>query len=274
MNNINLTLEQFKQRSAKTSRYLKDKGFDIPKSTLSQSLSLMFGEKNWNTLQAKLKKESAKTNKNISDESITTTTEKEIKAFYLKIFKPYFSIIDYDLFNIEIKKIAQLMENKFILSEYFHKLCISNPSFPNNFDLLGDEDVIKFSFNSKLDKKQESDFFTKILLLITTPGMLTSTEINNCLSRNPIYHSRNNTLKHSNYVYIFFDEDTLINNRIIREKNYSLSTITQQAKFNIIKEEDKEENVKCSLFESSDVLIKDKTINLNSPLPEIIAFFK
>ena len=105
MNNINLTLEQFKQRSAKTSRYLKDKGFDIPKSTLSQSLSLMFGEKNWNTLQAKLKKESAKTNKNISDESITTTTEKEIKAFYLKIFKPYFSIIDYDLFNIEIKKL-------------------------------------------------------------------------------------------------------------------------------------------------------------------------
>lgn len=56
MNNTDLTLDQFKQRAAKISRYLKDKGYDIPKCTIYDSLSFMFAEKNWNILHDKLKK--------------------------------------------------------------------------------------------------------------------------------------------------------------------------------------------------------------------------
>lgn len=66
---------------------------------------------------------------------------------------------------------------------------------------------------------------------MTTHGMLTSTELNSYISRYPIYNSRKNSLKNSNYIYIFLDEDTIIKNRAIREKNYAFSAISVNANY-------------------------------------------
>lgn len=48
-------LNKFKAQSSKVSDFLKGKGHDIPKSTLHHALSVMMGERNWNTLESKLK---------------------------------------------------------------------------------------------------------------------------------------------------------------------------------------------------------------------------
>lgn len=56
----NYDLKSFKNKAAQTSDFLKSKGYDIPKTTLLHSLSLFMGEKNWNTMQAALKKENIK----------------------------------------------------------------------------------------------------------------------------------------------------------------------------------------------------------------------
>jgi len=54
MINKQFDLNKFYAQSAKISDFLKGKGYAIPKITLLNGLSVMMGEKNWNTLRAKL----------------------------------------------------------------------------------------------------------------------------------------------------------------------------------------------------------------------------
>lgn len=54
MINKQFDLHKFKAQSAKMSDFLKGKGHDISRITLLNGLSVMMGEKNWNTLKPKL----------------------------------------------------------------------------------------------------------------------------------------------------------------------------------------------------------------------------
>lgn len=70
----NYDLKSFKNKAAQTSDFLKSKGYDIPKTTLLHSLSLFMGEKNWNTMQATLKKENIKDSDKPSTVDLNVTT--------------------------------------------------------------------------------------------------------------------------------------------------------------------------------------------------------
>lgn len=54
MINKQFDLNKFYAQSAKMSDFLKGKGHNIPRTTLFHGLSVMMGEKNWNTLKPKL----------------------------------------------------------------------------------------------------------------------------------------------------------------------------------------------------------------------------
>lgn len=70
----NYDLKSFKNKAAQTSDFLKSKGHDIPKTTLLHSLSLFMGEKNWNTMQAALKKENIMDSDKKSPVDLNATT--------------------------------------------------------------------------------------------------------------------------------------------------------------------------------------------------------
>lgn len=70
----NYDLKSFKNKAAQTSDFLKSKGYDIPKTTLLHSLSLFMGEKNWNTMQAALKKENIMDSDKKSPVDLNVTT--------------------------------------------------------------------------------------------------------------------------------------------------------------------------------------------------------
>ena len=70
----NYDLKIFKNKASQTSDFLKSKGYDIPKTTLLHSLSLFMGEKNWNTMQAALKKENIMDSDKKSPVDLNVTT--------------------------------------------------------------------------------------------------------------------------------------------------------------------------------------------------------
>ena len=58
--------------------------------------------------------------------------------------------------------------------------------------------------------------------MLTTPGNLTSSTLNNHLSRKPITIERMNERKKKNYIFVFFDESE-ISERLNNRRNLSIS---------------------------------------------------
>lgn len=271
MNNNDLTLAKFKEKSAKVSRFFESKGYKIPKSTLYQGLSLMFDEKNWNILHSKLKND----HKKFEDRS---SLEKELELFYLDAFERYFPINDRPLFYKEIKNISELLKKDIKLEDYWEHLNFKD-NFKSNLDLIGDEDVLKLSLCSLIQDKEQLDLISKLFLLFTTPGLLSSTELNNALSRKPILTMSKNSVKNKYYLYIFFDEGTLrmINSIYDFSQNLGFSSKTNNFSGSIKNKNNEEYNVKdetLSLLESLNVKISEDSINLNNSMSELHKFFR
>lgn len=270
MNNNDLTLAKFKEKSAKVSRFFESKGYKIPKSTLYQGLSLMFDEKNWNTLHSKLKTDHNK----CEDKS---SLQKELELFYFEAFEKYFPINDLPLFYKEIKNISELLKKDIKLEDYWAYLNFAD-NFKSNLDLIGDEDVLKLSLCSLIQDKEQLDLISKLFLLFTTPGLLSSTELNNALSRKPILTMSKNSVKNKYYLYIFFDEGTLrmINSVYDFSQNLGFSSKTNNFKGSIKNKNNEEYNVKeetLSLLDSLNIKISEDSINLNNSMSELRKFF-
>lgn len=230
MINKEFDLSRFKQKSSKVSGYLKSKGHEIPKSTLYHALSLMFDENNWNTLKAKLEKNEVpvaiKKENNIETETLVIV--QMIYNIYMYFFDKLFIIEDEHLFREEIISIAEKI-NEFNYGEYIQTKdffyfieCQNDSSLLSQAKLIGDEDILKISLLDNIENGSELDLITKILLMLTTPGNLTSSTLNNHLSRKSITIERMNERKKKNYIFIFFDESE-ISERLNNRRNVSIS---------------------------------------------------
>lgn len=245
------TLDTFKRKCSKISDFLKSKGHNVPISTLHHALSLMLDENNWNTLKAKLEtKHEIYLNKKEEKENVLLWAS-FIKDIYDYFFGDFFKIYDEEEFLKELILIAEEIEK----NEDVHFLYRTMPNFNfikygnfRDYNLIGDEDVLKISILDKAENEYELAFITKIILLMTTPGKIKSSELNECLSRNPVLFERNNGVKNKNYIYIFFDENELLNKIEEKQKERYLSMGASSSSLNnegrmspTIK---KEENVK------------------------------
>lgn len=230
MINKEFDLSKFKQKSSKVSGYLKSKGHEIPKNTLYHALSLMFDENNWNTLKVQLEKNevpvSIKKENNAETETLMLT--EMVYNVYMYFFSEIFTIKNEDLFkeeiNLMVKKLNKVFYSDYIRTkDFFGFIEYGNDSallYEN--ELIGDEDILKISLLDTIENSYELDLITKIILMFTTPGNLTSSSLNDNLSREPIAIERNNQRKKKNYIFIFFDENEISDN-VKNRRNYSES---------------------------------------------------
>lgn len=232
MINKEFDLNRFKQKSSKVSGYLKSKGHEIPRNTLFHALSLMFDENNWNTLKAKLEKNEAPTPVSIkeenNDEIETLTMTQMVYDVYMYFFDKLFIIKDQYLFKKEINSIATKL-NDFAYGEYFETKnffyfveSYNDSTLLSKAKLIGDEDILKISLLDTIENSFKLELITKIILMLTTPGNLTSSTLNSHLSRKSVTIERMNEKKKKNYIFIFFDESE-ISERLNHRRNLSIS---------------------------------------------------
>lgn len=232
MINKEFDLNRFKQKSSKVSGYLKSKGHEIPRNTLFHALSLMFDENNWNTLKAKLEKNEVPVSikEENNDEIETLMMTEMVYNIYVYFFNKLFSIENPELFKKEINSIAKKINNNnccyndYICTKDFFDFVEYNNDSALLYEtkLIGDEDILKISLLDTIENSSELDLITKIILMLTTPGNLTSSTLNSHLSRKPITIERMNERKKKNYIFVFFDESE-ISERLNHRKNLSIS---------------------------------------------------
>lgn len=208
------TLDTFKRKCSKISDFLKSKGHNVPISTLHHALSFMLDENNWNTLKAKLESKNETNSKVKEEKEILLLWASFIKDVYEYLFGDFFKIYDEEEFFKELVLIAE----EIYKNDDIHFLYRTMPSLNfikhgnfGEYKLIGDEDILKISLLDKVENEYELAFITKIILLMTTPGKIKSTELNEHLSRNPVLFERNNGVKNKYYIYSFFDENELLN---------------------------------------------------------------
>lgn len=156
MINKQFDLNKFYAQSAKMSDFLKGKGHNIPRTTLFHGLSVMMGEKNWNTLKPKLnssvdliKKENDDTHPAIiSEKSLFNETlyfiddyfpMEKLKECISSMFKKEYSDKEYSLHGINEYVIFDnhsLFKDDFSLEDISHNL--DNPSFIIKYLTLSD----------------------------------------------------------------------------------------------------------------------------------------
>lgn len=99
------TTQNFKSSAKKTGDYLNNKGYNIPRSTILNSLSLFLGYKNWNTLESILKNntdsENSLFNRDSSIYIISADNQESIDSYISN------TVIPYILNNFNEKKIIQ-----------------------------------------------------------------------------------------------------------------------------------------------------------------------
>lgn len=282
MINKEFDLSRFKQKSSKVSGYLKSKGHEIPKNTLYHALSLMFDENNWNTLKAKLEKNEVpvsiekENNPETETETETLVIAQMIYNIYMYFFDKLFIIEDNYLFRKEIISIATKI-NDFAYGEYIQTKdffyfieCHNDSSLLSQAKLIGDEDILKISLLDNIENGSELDLITKILLMLTTPGNLTSSTLNNHLSRKPITIERKNERKKKNYIFIFFDESE-ISERLNNRRNLSISGSASGGSYNKMSANENKEDEEPKKINKTTKIQVD-FINLNDNRDEIKKF--
>lgn len=290
------TLDKFKQKSSKISDFLKSKGHNVPKSTLYHALSFMLDENNWNTLKSKFeaKKEkncSIKKNNSLVAPAVydMAVKEKTIREIYEFFFSQLFPVKDFYLFDKEIKDIALKIDVVYF-EQYFMPTSFLSDNNLSRYDIIGDEDLLKISLLDNIENSEKLKFISQVLMLITTPGNINSSDLSSCISREPMFYNKVNNVKRKNYLYIFFDEGELSNRIYDLNKNnnfgvsasgkggYKLIDSEEGKKF--VRESEEQISVSSTVpkndvdyingYES--IKIKTDTISMKSSLPELIKF--
>ena len=147
MINKQFDLNKFYSQSAKMSDFLKGKGHNISRTTLLHGLSVMMGEKNWNTLKPKLKssvdlikKENDETypviisEKSLFNETLYFIDDyfpmEKLKECISSMFKKEYSRKEYSLHGINeyiIFDNHSIVKDNFALEDSSNNL--ANPSF-------------------------------------------------------------------------------------------------------------------------------------------------
>jgi len=159
MINKQFDLNKFYAQSAKMSDFLKGKGHDISRTTLLHGLSVMMGEKNWNTLKPKLEKSSLEQN---------TEESKEILNDKYGI-NPSIKAINYG--NIyfggeafESERLIECVESLFNNTNNYPKYNLDDI---HDYEIFDKDSLFKddFSLNDAFDRMNDPTFITKYLKL-------------------------------------------------------------------------------------------------------------
>lgn len=154
----NFDLKTFKNKAANASDFLKSKGHDIPKTTLLHTLSVFLGEKNWNSLQASLKKDNNDFSN--SEEHVNKKDLEKEHSFlnYKYDTKILQSIATHTGFlNIEEKNLYPFVD---ILNSISH--LIKETNYERTKSLL-DEETIKLNLITTADFIQNAgDYFKNL----------------------------------------------------------------------------------------------------------------
>lgn len=157
MINKQFDLNKFYSQSAKMSDFLKGKGHNISRTTLLHGLSVMMGEKNWNTLKPKLKssvdlikKENDETypviisEKSLFNETLYFIDDyfpmEKLKECISSMFKKEYSRKEYSLHGINeyiIFDNHSIVKDNFALEDISNNL--DNPSFIIKYLTLTDD---------------------------------------------------------------------------------------------------------------------------------------
>lgn len=159
MINKQFDLNKFYAQSAKMSDFLKGKGHNISRTTLLHGLSVMMGEKNWNTLKPKLQQSLLEQN---TDEPKAVLNDKYG-------INPSIKSIDYSYMYFcdqafEKQKLVECIESLFNNTNDYPKYNLDDIYDYDFFDkelLFKDE----FSLNDAIDRMDDPSFIIKYLKL-------------------------------------------------------------------------------------------------------------
>ncbi len=159
MINKQFDLNKFYAQSAKMSDFLKGKGHNISRTTLLHGLSVMMGEKNWNTLKPKLQQSLLEQN---TDEPKAVLNDKYgINPSIKAINYGHIYFCD-EVFESE--RLIECVESLFNNTNNYPKYNLDDIY---DYDIFDKDSLFKddFSLNDAFDRMNDPTFITKYLKL-------------------------------------------------------------------------------------------------------------